>query len=112
MKRIQWLLSLEKDKLILALLLIVVSTIYIDNKIERYKNITTAKENNDAYILYKKACDSEKIAIYNEFTKKYEEFLKEQIEKVDLNQRKADSIFNKNNSVVEKTNKILKQIIK
>lgn len=102
---IKWLISLDAQKLVLAILLIAVSVLYIENKSSQNKNDSNTDriyQGYEARLAEKKDCDSIVTAIRLEYNAKYEAFLKEQIQKLENNKEKINSVISKNNTILRK----------
>lgn len=107
MKTIKWLLGLEKGQLIIALLMIGVSALFVQNQVkERQKDELNTSFRNEL-IKRDDSCQSGKIRIMQEANKRVEEFMKAMLDRSRRTERAVDSTVHVNKNVLDKAKKLL-----
>jgi len=99
---LKWLVSLESRPFITALLLIIVSILYVDSKVNSNKNDVAKDKAYERLLHQQEICDSLQSALKIEYSKKYEDFLKEQIKKLEMNKEEVDKTILKNRLILKK----------
>lgn len=99
---LKWLVSLDPKTMVMALLLIALSALCLELKLDRNKNEITKEKSYEKYVNQERNCDSIITSIRLEYNRKYEDFLKEQIKKLEMNKEKIDETLFKNRLILKK----------
>jgi len=98
---LKWLVSLDLQKFVLAVFLIIMSSLYIDLKTSRIRNENILDETYKARIKDKTDCDSIINLIRIEYNQKSEDYLKEQILKLQQSKDQVEQLIKKNNQILK-----------
>lgn len=109
MKTIKWLLGLEKGQLIIALLMIGVSALFVQNQVKERQKDELNTSFRSELIRRDDSCQAQKIKIMQEANKRVEEFMKALLDRSRRTERVVDSTVHLNKSVIDKTKKLLKK---
>jgi len=106
LKWFQWLLSLDKDKLVLVLLFIGMSYLYFNLKSSQTENNGLKDEKYKYALTQLRACDSINAILKAENI----QFYKDQIKRLEENLSKIDTAIRVNKTVIQDNMKLLKKL--
>jgi len=107
MKTIKWLLGLEKGQLAMAMLMIAVSSLFVQNQIkERQKDALNLAFRNEL-LRRDDSCGSEKMKLIQDANRRVEEFMRVLLDKSKRTERIVDSTVHINKNVISTTKKLL-----
>lgn len=107
MKTIKWLLGLERGQLAIAMLMIAVSALFVQNQVkERQKDALNLAFRNE---LLKRddSCTADKMKLIQDANRRVEEFMRVLLDKSKRTERIVDSTVHINNKVINTTKKLL-----
>lgn len=107
MKTIKWLLGLEKGQLVIAMLMIAVSALFLQNQVkERQKDALNLAFRSE---LLKRddSCAADKMRVIQDANRRVEEFMQAILDKSKRTERIVDSTVHYNKKVISTTKKLL-----
>jgi len=107
MKTIKWLLGLEKGQLAMAMLMIAVSALFVQNQVkEKQKDALNLAFRNEI-LRRDDSCASEKMKLIQDANRRVEEFMRVMLDKSRKTERIVDSAVHINKKVIRTTRKLL-----
>lgn len=112
MKTIQWLIGLEKGKLIIALLIIATAALFTQNQVKENQINVLNKAYREDLSKRQDSCEANKLKIIQEDRKKIEGFLEELLRRSESTERELDSTVHHNRTVIKTTKSEVKRVKK
>lgn len=103
MKTIKWLLGLEKGQLIVAMLMIAISSLFIQNQVKENQKDQLNTSFRDELIRRDDSCENQKVRIMQEANKRVEEFMRALLDRSRRTEKVIDSTVHYNKRVINKT---------
>jgi hypothetical protein len=107
MKTIKWLLGLERGQLVIAMLMIAISSLFVQNQVkERQKDELNATLRNEL-LRRDDSCSSQKMKLIQDANRRVEEFMRVLLDRSRRTERIVDSTVHYNKKVINTTKKFL-----
>lgn len=107
MNTIKWLLGLEKGQLVMAMLMIAISSLFVQNQVKERQKDSLNTAFREELIRRDDSCQSEKIKIMQEANRRVEDFMRSMLDRSKRTERVIDSTVHNNNTVITKAEKLL-----
>lgn len=112
MKTIKWLLGLDQGKLIIAMLMIAISALFIQNQVKE-RQISTLNLTFRTEVLRRDdSCESQKIKMVQDANRRIEDFLKSLLDRSRRTERVIDSTVHYNKRIIDSTKQDVRKVKK
>ena len=110
MKTIQWLTSLERGKLVVAMLLVATASLFVQNQIKETQRNELQDKFRIELINRADSCEQQKMQIIQEANAKVEAFLRAQLRRSQNVERSIDSTVNRNSKLIKRSTNEVKRV--
>lgn len=107
MKTIKWLLGLEKGQLAIAMLMIAVSALFIQNQVKEKQKDSLNASFRSELLRRDDSCESQKMKLIQDANRRVEGFMRDLLDKSRKTERIVDSTVHYNKKVISTTKKLL-----
>lgn len=102
MKTIKWLIGLERGQLVIAMLMIAISALFLQNQVKERQKDDLNLAFREALIRRDDSCEAQKIKVIQEANRRMEEFMQALLERSKRTERVVDSTVYHNRQVIAK----------
>lgn len=103
MKTIKWLLGLEQGKLIVAMLMVAVASLFLQNQVKESQKDALNLNFRTEILKREDSCAAERLRAIQDANRRMEEFLREILDKSKRTERTIDSTVHYNKKVIDST---------